>query len=278
MSERSSILLLGRNTVVIGAFLITIASFGIGYFFGFRGSGSSDQEKQVVQSTKTPEGMPLDENRIIDLPLKDVAKKPTSAQSPPAKLSEPVKEASAQNAPEQVAEQVTEKATDKAAEKTKPKSQSQVEAEPPATQNTSKGPNSKLHNSETSTAPSPANQVTADASVQSDQPASAGQSGSASAKTGRHAGAKAKKKAKSTDSSVKPFSVQMGAFPNKEGAEQLFQKLKASGYKPYIVNANGSNTYFKVRIGSFKNKKVAEKSAAELLKKTGLQNFVTAAP
>jgi cell division septation protein DedD len=120
--------------------------------------------------------------------------------------------------------------------------------------------------------------VTDDASVQSDQPASAGQSGSASAKTGRHAGAKAKKKAKSTDSSVKPFSVQMGAFPNKEGAEQLFQKLKASGYKPYIVNANGSNTYFKVRIGSFKNKKVAEKSAAELLKKTGLQNFVTAAP
>ncbi len=278
VSERSSILLLGRNTVVIGAFLITIASFGIGYFFGFRGSGSSDQDKQVVQSPKTPEGLPLDENRIIDLPLKDVAKKPTSAQSPPAKLSEPVKEASAQNAPEQAAEQGTEKATEKTTEKTKPKSQSQVESEPPAGQKTSKGPNSKLHKSETSIVSTAANQAAADASVQSDQPASAGQSGSASAKTGRHAGAKAKKKAKTIVSPVKPYSVQMGAFPNKEGAEQLFQSLKANGYKPYIVNASGSNTYFKVRIGNFKNKKAAEKSAAELLKKTGLQNFVTAAP
>jgi cell division protein FtsN len=277
VSERSSILLLGRNTVVIGALLITIASFGIGYFFGFKGSGSPEQEKQVAQSAKAGEVSPLEENRIIDLPVKDAAGKAPSAQASTAKQSEPVGEASGQNATEQAADQATEKA--------KPKLK--VEAEPPGTKKTSaeitdkrdkadKISSPKLQKNETRITAAPANQATADASVQSAQADQTAKAVSAAPKNGRHAGEKAKKKSKNSGSSGKMYTVQIGAFPNKEGAEQLYKNLKASGYRPYIVNANESNDYFKVRIGTFKNKKAAEKSAAELLKKTGLQNFVTA--
>lgn len=65
MSERSSILLPGRTTVVIGAVLITIASFGTGYFFGFRGSSLSEQEELAAKSAKTAETVPTGMQNFI---------------------------------------------------------------------------------------------------------------------------------------------------------------------------------------------------------------------
>src|SRR5208337_4459277 len=95
-TERSSILLLSRNTVLIGALLITVASFGIGYFFGFRGGGSTGQDKQPVESAKTGDVFPPEDKRVIELPVKDVAGKPATAQSAPANQPEQDAEASAQ--------------------------------------------------------------------------------------------------------------------------------------------------------------------------------------
>jgi len=238
MSERSSILLMGRNTVVIGAVVITVASFAIGYFLGFKGGGSPEQEKQqqVAQNPKAGDLLPLEEKRVIDLPVKDVPSKPLAAQPAPAKQAEQVAEASAQ----------------------KP-------AEPAASPDT-KAKSSKKETKE-------ANQPQAEASAPAEQ---AAKPAASTAKTGGHAAEKAKKKAKGGAHTGKLYAVQIGAFPSKEGAEQMSQNLKASGLKPYIVSAS-DGSYYKVRIGNFKNKKTAEKSAAALSKKTGLQNFVTAA-
>ena len=256
MTERSSILLLSRNTVLIGALLITIASFGIGYFFGFRVSGPSDQEKQPVESAKTGDVLPPEEKRVIELPVKDAAGKPAAAQSAPA------------NQPDQsAAEASAQKPTEAPA--------TQAKTEIPKSQNTAeKSKKPEPQKNEVRTAAVAATQVQDNGAVQSVQPAQAGR---ADSKGGRHTGAKAKKKARNSGTSGKLYTVQVGAFPSKEGADQLYQNLKAKNYNPYIVNANGSNDYFKVRVGSFKDKKAAEKSAAALSKKTGLQNFITAA-
>ncbi len=258
-TERSSILLLSRNTVLIGALLITVASFGIGYFFGFRGSGPAEQEKQPVESPKTSDAFPPEEKRVIELPVKDVTGKPAAtAQPAPADQPERAAEASAQKPAEAPATQAKGEI---------PKSQDTTEK--------SKKPGTQKN--EAVTAAVAANQVQDNASVKSAQPTQPAQAGSAASKSGRHTGEKAKKKAKKAVPSGKLYTVQVGAFPSKEGADQLYKDLKAKNYNPYIVNANGSNDYFKVRVGSFKDKKAAEKSAAALSKKTGLQNFVTAA-
>jgi len=258
-TERSSILLLSRNTVLIGALLITIASFGIGYFLGFRGSGPTEQEKQAVESAKTGDILPPEEKRVIELPAKDAASKPASVQPAPA------------NQPEQAAGASSQKPAEAPA--------TQAKGEIPKSQETTeKSKKPEPQKSEVRTAAVAANQVQDNTSAQSAQPASAGQPAQAGAsKSGRHSGEKAKKKARNAVSSGKLYTVQVGAFPSKEGADQLYQNLKAKNYNPYIVNASGSSDYFKVRVGSFKDKKAAEKSAAALSKKTGLQNFVTAA-
>jgi len=251
-TERSSILLLSRNTVIMGALLITVASFGIGYFFGFRGVGLTGQDKQTVEGTKTGEVLPSEDKRVIELPVKDVAGQSPGAQSSPT------------NQPEQ--------ATEASAQKSAGAPATQAKGEIPKKQDTiEKNKKSEPQKNEVRTAAVAANQVQDNTSVQSAQPAQAGAS-----KTGRHTGEKAKKKGKKSVPSGRLYTVQVGAFPSKEGADQLYQNLKAKHFNPYIVSANGSNDYFKVRIGTFKNKKAAEKSSAELLKKTGLQNFVTA--
>jgi len=262
VSDRSSILLLGRNTVVIGAVLITIASFGIGYFFGFRGSSPSEQEKPVVQAAKTAETVPLEEKQVVDLPVKDNTGNAVSSQIAPA------------NRPEPEGESVPEKQLQPTAEGSKPKVK--IETEPSGKPKTPVDQYPKIGKNDIKAAASAANQEQADVSVQSVQSGQSEKTTVIAPKSRRHAGAKAKTRAKSSVPSGKLYAVQIGAFPNKEGAEQLFQNLKASGYSPYIINGGENNAYYKVRIGTFKKKKDAEKSAAELLKKTGLQNFITA--
>src|SRR5208283_4405178 len=96
VAERSSILLLSRNTVLIGALLIVVASFGLGYFFGFRGSGSPEQDKQPVESARTSGVFPPEDKRVIELPVKDAAGRPATAQPEQANQHEQSAEASAQ--------------------------------------------------------------------------------------------------------------------------------------------------------------------------------------
>jgi len=265
-SERSSILLLGRNSVVIGALLITIASFGIGYFFGYRGGGSSVQEKQATESSRPGEVVPLEERRIIEVPAaKDAAVKPAVVPPVPGKPSEPAAEASAQKSQEAAAPKAKGETSGNKSDK------SSNEPKKGGAEVAAAGVN-KVQQDDTSAQSAQA--VKTAKAAPADQPA---QAGNVHSKSSKHVREKAAKKAKNRASSGKLYTVQLGAFPNKEGAEQLYQRLKANGYAPYIVNGTGTDSYYKVRLGTFKNKEAAEKSAAALLKKTGSQNFVTVA-
>ncbi|MBF0506931.1 MAG: SPOR domain-containing protein [Nitrospirae bacterium] len=247
ISERSSILLLGRNSVVIGALLITVASFGIGYFLGYRGGGPSGQDKPIAESPGTREVLPIEDKRIIELPVAKEVLGKKAAEAPSQKPQEPAA--------------------------AKPKADAGGTSSPKS----SPEPNKSGAN-----VAAAANKTQDDAAEPPVQAAGAAQAApeakavSAPSKGPAHQHGKAIKKAKNRVASEKLYTVQMGAFPSKEGAEQLSQNLKANGYAPYIVGASGNNVYYKVRVGTFKNKQAAEKSAAALLKKTGLHNFVTA--
>lgn len=64
--EKSPILLLGRNTVIIGAVVIVILSFGLGYFFGFKGGDLTGSEKEPEEAAVKTAKLPPDEKNVIE--------------------------------------------------------------------------------------------------------------------------------------------------------------------------------------------------------------------
>ena len=67
------------------------------------------------------------------------------------------------------------------------------------------------------------------------------------------------------------YRVQVGAFKNKEYADNLANKLKADGYDAYMVIADG---FYKVQTGAFKNRQNAD-NLANKLKKAGYDVYIT---
>ncbi len=67
------------------------------------------------------------------------------------------------------------------------------------------------------------------------------------------------------------YRVQVGAFKNKEYADNMYNKLKADGYDTYMVMANG---FYKVQTGAFKNRQNAD-NLANKLKKAGYDVYIT---
>lgn len=90
-TERSSILLLTRNTVLLGALALAVVCFGLGFLFGYRGSERPEAEPrpaQPVQSERpvapaiqeaTPEG----ERRVLE-PAPAPSEAAPKAPAPPA--------------------------------------------------------------------------------------------------------------------------------------------------------------------------------------------------
>jgi septal ring-binding cell division protein DamX len=59
-----------------------------------------------------------------------------------------------------------------------------------------------------------------------------------------------------------PYSVQIDAVMDRQGAENIARKLSAGGYEPYIVPTEiGGQTWYKVRVGHYETE--AEAHAAE---------------
>jgi len=59
-----------------------------------------------------------------------------------------------------------------------------------------------------------------------------------------------------------PYSVQIDAVMDRQGAEDIARKLSAGGYEPYIVPTEiGGQTWYKVRVGHYETE--AEAHAAE---------------
>ncbi|MDA8082420.1 MAG: SPOR domain-containing protein [Nitrospiraceae bacterium] len=75
------------------------------------------------------------------------------------------------------------------------------------------------------------------------------------------------------------FTVQIGAFRSKTEADRFKAKYSGKGYKIYIhtVKANRTMKIYKVRTGTFTDKREAELLALKLKKTDGLHAFVTPA-
>lgn len=67
------------------------------------------------------------------------------------------------------------------------------------------------------------------------------------------------------------YRVQVGAFKNKEYADNMYNKLKADGYDTYMVIADG---FYKVQTGAFKSQANA-KTLADRLVKAGYETYIT---
>ncbi len=62
--------------------------------------------------------------------------------------------------------------------------------------------------------------------------------------------------------------IQVGAFNNRAGAQATADKLKESGLNVIVLDPYASNqrTFFRVRIGGYATKELAEKAKAELVR------------
>jgi len=67
------------------------------------------------------------------------------------------------------------------------------------------------------------------------------------------------------------FSVQAGAFKNKNDAEALKKRLIDEGYEPFISLENGIH---RVRAGSFSNRAEAEALALKIKESMNIEAFV----
>jgi len=69
----------------------------------------------------------------------------------------------------------------------------------------------------------------------------------------------------------KVYTVQVGAFSKKEGAQNLAKKIRAKGYQTYVIKGK---TLYKVQVGEFKTLDEA-RAISETLKKLGYEIWVT---
>ena len=251
--ERSSILLLGRSNVIIGAIAITVLSFGLGYFWGYKGSDVSQTEDEVKKDTEQKVIIPPEDKRVLET---------TSTTPKEAPIAPSIK-------PPEFPQETT------------PQKSAGHEKELPKEQKTAESKAGKRHGVEiaegrgeqaekdSSEVKWPEVKAETKAKTKEDTPAANKEKNTAKSTVKKNAFPK-------TSKSVKLYTIQFGAFPNKEGADQLRQSLSSKGIKAYIVSRTESDPYFRVRVGTYKTKREADLAAVSLQKRTGMQNFVTA--
>lgn len=244
--ERSSILLLGRSTVIIGVIVITVLSFGLGYFWGYKGSGVSQTEDEVKKDTEQKVSVPSEDKRVLETT-------PTTPKEAP--IAPSIK-------PPEFPQETT------------PQKSAEPEREVPKEQKTAERKADKSYGIE----------IAEDRGEQKKEMQSAdkasleavrSQESNVKEQTSGAPRTVLNTKRKAPSKSVKLYAIQFGAFPNKEGAEQLQQSLRSKGIKAYIVSKTESDPYFRVRVGAYKTRKEADMAAVSLQKRTGMQNFVT---
>ena len=73
------------------------------------------------------------------------------------------------------------------------------------------------------------------------------------------------------------YTLQIASYPEKGMAEDDIKKMKQRGYAAFIVASDlpGKGTWYRVRLGSFSNKALAEKLQKELRAKEGISPFIT---
>ncbi len=69
------------------------------------------------------------------------------------------------------------------------------------------------------------------------------------------------------------FTIQLGAFKGRAGADKLDDQLRNNGYDSFVLVM--PNDVYRVRVGSFKSRKAAKQMAARIKKTEKLDSFVT---
>ncbi len=73
------------------------------------------------------------------------------------------------------------------------------------------------------------------------------------------------------------YTVQVASFPEKQLANDEAKKMRSRGYDAFVVPSGvpGKGTWYRVRLGSFKNRDAAEKLAKEIHAKVGISSIIT---
>ncbi|VAX32302.1 hypothetical protein MNBD_NITROSPIRAE01-202 [hydrothermal vent metagenome] len=69
------------------------------------------------------------------------------------------------------------------------------------------------------------------------------------------------------------FTIQLGAFKGRSGADKLDDQLRNNGYDSFVLVM--PNDVYRVRVGSFKSRKAAKQMAARIKRMENLDSFVT---
>lgn len=72
------------------------------------------------------------------------------------------------------------------------------------------------------------------------------------------------------------YTLQVGAFRNREAAEALRTRLRGAGYEATVLEADGGPARYRVRLGAFATRTEAEGVARELTARLGVSAFVAA--
>ena len=69
------------------------------------------------------------------------------------------------------------------------------------------------------------------------------------------------------------YTIQLGAFKNKKGADTLAIRLRKGGYDAYLLAERGQ--LYKVRVGEYRSREAAKKVADQIRKSERLDSFIT---
>lgn len=70
------------------------------------------------------------------------------------------------------------------------------------------------------------------------------------------------------------FTIQVGAFKDKDAAESVVARLKKKGFSAFVVAPDGADSLFNVRVGSFTARADAERIQAKLRDEEKLKPFI----
>jgi cell division septation protein DedD len=73
------------------------------------------------------------------------------------------------------------------------------------------------------------------------------------------------------------YTIQVASYPARDMAEEDVKRMKKRGYAAFVKENEipEKGTWYRVRVGSFKNRASAERLAGELKSKEGLDPFIT---
>jgi cell division protein FtsN len=257
--RNASLLILATDTVVIALIVIVIASLGVGFLIGYKISdwtkegipflSASQTKAPLIESTKPADHEKKPEETVAVPAAQGTVKDAAGAPADSAPKEQPAQSEDKTLKPPASAEQESVREGPARAAKA-PDTASSPQATQPKQSKPELGKDAKQKK--------PAREV---ASAQ---------------KTPRDSGAAADSRESAGSGSARVYTIQIGAFPQKDEAEQLRDRVAAKGFKAYIVNEGEQDPYYRVRVGKFRDRKSSEQAALSLREKTGADYYILA--